>query len=112
MFEIIQRIWKTGVVTQQPLALAAPPRYRGKLIIGQADCSGCGQCVSICPTGAIRLQPEPGGLKTGGQSIEVSYGKCVFCGRCSEVCPSGVISQSQDYRMATRQKNGLLQHGG
>ena len=41
MFEIIRRIWQTGVVTQEPLALAAPPRYRGKLIIDQTDCSGC-----------------------------------------------------------------------
>jgi len=112
MFEIIRRIWKTGVVTQEPLALAAPQRYRGKLIIDQADCSGCGRCESICPTGAIRLQPEPGGHKTGGHKIAVSYGKCVFCGLCSEICSGGAISQSQEYRMATRQKSELLQYGG
>ena len=107
MFEIIKRIWKTGVVTQEPLALAAPPRYRGKLIIDQAECSGCGRCESICPTGAIQLQPAPGGHK-----IAVSYGKCVFCGLCSEICSGGAISQSQEYRMATRQKSELLQYGG
>lgn len=112
MFEIIRRIWQTGVVTQEPLALAAPPRYRGKLIIDQTDCSGCGRCESICPAGAIRLQPESDSHKTGGQRIEVSYGKCVFCGLCAEVCPDGVIKQSQDYRLATRQKSELLQYGG
>lgn len=47
MFEIIRRIWQTGLVTQEPLALAAPPRYRGKLIIDQTDCSGCGDRKSV-----------------------------------------------------------------
>lgn len=95
MFEIIRRIWQTGVVTQEPLALAAPPRYRGKLIIDQTDCSGCSRCESICPAGAIRLQPESDSHKTGGQRIEVSYGKCVFCGLCAEACPDGIIEQSR-----------------
>ena len=104
MFEIIRRIWRTGVVTQAPLLEAAPKRYRGKLSFQQVGCTGCGSCADVCPAGAIRIQPE-----TAGHAIEVSYGKCIFCGLCAEVCPADIISLSQDYHLATKVKAELLQ---
>ena len=107
MFEIIRRIWKTGVVTQEPLALAAPPRYRGRLLFGQSGCSDCSRCEAVCPTGAIHIQQESDGRKTNVQKIEVSYGKCIFCGLCAEECPEGIINLSQDYHLATKNKSEL-----
>lgn len=104
MFEIIRRIWKTGLVTQDPLLTAAPPRYRGKLCLQQSDCTGCGRCVEACPTGAIQLQRE-----TLVDKLSVSYEKCIFCGLCAEACTEGVITLSQDYHLATKKKSELIQ---
>ena len=47
-------------------------------------CSGCGNCVSACPTQIISLV---GGLP----SIDFHRGECVFCGKCAEVCPEAVF---------------------
>ncbi len=44
------------------------------------ECSKCGKCISVCPTGAMRL--EDGTVKT-----EVD--PCIFCLACVAACPKG-----------------------
>lgn len=45
-------------------------------------CTGCGACVSVCPTGTISLVDEKA-VVTGGESIS--------CGHCAAVCPQGAV---------------------
>ena len=45
-------------------------------------CSGCGLCVTVCPTGTISLI-EGKAAVSGGESIS--------CGHCEAVCPQGAI---------------------
>ncbi len=42
-------------------------------------CVNCGQCVSVCPVGALRMQD--------GQ-VTYDYDKCVFCDACFKHCPN------------------------
>lgn len=47
-------------------------------------CLGCGDCVSACTFGAIRMNPETG-------LPEVDESKCTACGACAKACPRSII---------------------
>lgn len=48
-------------------------------------CTGCGQCISICPTSAISLDP------VRQNHVTLTDRECIRCFCCSEVCPSNAI---------------------
>jgi ferredoxin len=63
-------------------------------------CTRCGLCVSLCPTGNIRLEeggpkvPESGlgGIRSRPGALP-SWGKrCGMCQRCFAYCPVGAVS--------------------
>lgn len=49
-------------------------------------CTGCGTCMSICPTGAIFGGP--------GKVHCIDYDLCILCGSCARVCPNSCIEDS------------------
>jgi len=54
-------------------------------VLARADaqlCTACGQCVEVCPMGAITLK----------ETAIVDETQCVGCGACVEECPVGAIS--------------------
>jgi ferredoxin len=51
-----------------------------------ARCTGCGACVEVCPTGAIRLVEGE-----TGRCAEVDQRECRGCEACVEACPEGAI---------------------
>jgi len=53
------------------------------MIIVQAEkCTGCGDCVAVCPTGAISLLAN---------LAAIDQGRCTGCEACLTACPSGAI---------------------
>jgi len=50
--------------------------------VDEKRCTGCGHCLEVCPTGAIRLVD-------GVAVIETSL--CQGCQACLEACPNGAI---------------------
>ncbi len=52
------------------------------IAINYEDCNGCGECVEICPTGAIILQ-------NGKAALDESL--CEGCQVCVDSCPQGAI---------------------
>lgn len=46
-------------------------------------CTGCGSCLRICPTKAIRVKNR--------KSIRI-VDKCIGCGGCLRICPAGAVS--------------------
>jgi Ni,Fe-hydrogenase III small subunit/Pyruvate/2-oxoacid:ferredoxin oxidoreductase delta subunit len=80
-----------------------PDRFRGLPVIDAAQCrDGCKACAEACPTTAITLE-------SGGPRLDL--GRCLFCADCTEVCPTGAIRHTQDYRLATRQREDLVLEG-
>jgi len=101
MFKIIPERLRQGHRTgkfpkQEPVL---PARFRGAPLIDPSLCqSGCDQCLRACPYAAVQL--------TDGNP-HLDLGRCLFCADCP-VCPHGAISFSNDYRLASRSRDGLL----
>jgi len=56
--------------------------------IDSALCTGCGNCTSVCPTTAIKLERSDGILSL----CEIDEMRCFGCGNCVVVCPVKAIS--------------------
>lgn len=48
----------------------------------QSKCTGCGACISICPTNAIRMERNDEGFEVPVIDKE----KCIQCGKCLKIC--------------------------
>ena len=46
-------------------------------------CTGCGDCVEFCPTGAVAV--------INGKATVVRPDACTYCTDCEALCPSGAI---------------------
>lgn len=52
--------------------------------IDAAICTGCGECIKRCPTGALG--------QVGGKAALVRPEACTYCTWCEDVCPVGAIA--------------------
>jgi NAD-dependent dihydropyrimidine dehydrogenase PreA subunit len=46
-------------------------------------CTGCGDCVAVCPTGALAM--------AGGKAVMPRPDLCIYDGECEPVCSVGAI---------------------
>jgi NAD-dependent dihydropyrimidine dehydrogenase PreA subunit len=58
---------------------------KGKVVVNQDECKGCGLCVESCPPKGMGLSPELNhyGVHPAMQMADV----CTGCGICYYVCP-------------------------
>ncbi len=52
-------------------------------VIERSECSACGICLEVCPSGAIDI--------LGEYASVVNEEACTACGDCMEECPMGAI---------------------
>jgi formate hydrogenlyase subunit 6/NADH:ubiquinone oxidoreductase subunit I len=102
VFDLIRKIIKTKTVTKTRLFDEAPSRFRGKPLFTSNDCTGCETCVESCPANAILIQKDDGSI-----TLSFSYANCIFCGICAEQCETKMIQVTNEYRLATRDKESL-----
>ena len=77
-----------------------PDRFRGRPVVDPKKCvPDCHACAEVCPTDA--LQCSAGKLK-------LDLGRCLFCGQCQQTCQKGAIRFTNEYRMAVRNREGLI----
>lgn len=63
------------------------PSFFHALTVKEDICFGCTRCMTICPTGAIRVFRG---------KAHVDPDRCVDCGNCMAVCPVDAIVVAQD----------------
>lgn len=57
------------------------------LIVDEEKCRGCCNCMSVCPTDAIRIR--------NGKTL-IFQNRCIDCGACYRHCPESAIRVEQD----------------
>ncbi|MET4127869.1 4Fe-4S dicluster domain-containing protein [Roseovarius sp. MBR-6] len=61
-----------------------PPGTAGRQQLAEC-CSGCGDCVAVCPSEVLALDP------LGYPHVTSERGLCEQCGLCADVCVRGAI---------------------
>ena len=105
MFKILQKTFRTGVVTApypaEPASVSE--HFRGRPQFDVERWSDARAAVEICPTGAIEA------IDHGDQrQVTVDYGRCIFCGQCAEVSANGAVVITQEFEMAVRDRRDLI----
>ena len=54
--------------------------------VNKDKCLGCGACITMCPTKAIKF-------KDG--KAEIDTDKCIKCGTCKDICPVNAITDKE-----------------
>ena len=72
-------------------------RFRGRPEFHEDDCTGCGACVNVCPSGALSMQD------VGNKRIfKIRWDICIYCGQCQANCITEKgIKLSHEYDFST-----------
>jgi len=80
-----------------------PALFRGRPELPRdTDSSALARCAELCPTDALRV--------SGGRP-EIDLGRCIFCGDCVAESPKRGIAFTQDWRLASSRRDGLIVSG-
>ncbi|MCX7940535.1 MAG: 4Fe-4S binding protein [Endomicrobia bacterium] len=133
--EAIKALIKGPATTKFPLSPHTPPEsFRGKPQPSQEGCIGCGACVEVCPTGAIKLRDEVSSEYSVVSSEEMNtkripddsppatryliwhYDECVFCGQCARSCTTRSekipgVKMTTEFDLATSDRQTLRSEG-
>ena len=75
-------------------------RFRGRPKFDEENCTGCGACVEVCPSGALSMR-DAGDKRI----LEIRWDICIFCGQCQANCLTEKgIALSQEFDFATTEK--------
>lgn len=80
-----------------------PPGTVGRQQLAER-CSGCGDCVAVCPSEVLALDP------LGYPHVTSERGLCEQCGLCADVCVRGVIVYTA--AMLRARERALASDGG
>ena len=111
--EMFQSAFRRRVTEKYPFGPAhVAERFRGKLEIDPAKCTGCKICEIVCPASVVSMVAI-GTRKVGEREIEVQrpvfdlFG-CISCGQCVDDCKFGALSLTKDFELATNDKDSMI----
>ncbi len=108
MFRTIAKIIKYPRLTlDYPRKPLDSRLFIGRPEIDADKCTGCGACVSRCPSRAIVSNGQSGGSPDRACCIGINYDECVFCTLCEEVCPAGAVKMTNKFELAEKDRARL-----
>jgi len=98
-------VLKPGVVTlKYPFAPHPVAKdFRGQPSWDHHKCVGCGGCAAHCPARTILIRDVCQDLRV----MLYDGSRCTYCGRCADVCPENAITMTEQYELATNDKNDI-----
>jgi Ni,Fe-hydrogenase III small subunit/formate hydrogenlyase subunit 6/NADH:ubiquinone oxidoreductase subunit I len=105
MLKVIRARWRQGYRTiRYPDGPAPdlPERFAGRPEVDGSKCiANCHACTEVCPTQAIRSNPDE-------HELHLDTGRCIFCRACERACGSGAVKFSGEFRMAASRREDLV----
>ena len=105
--------WRRKVTVQYPEErIEHPPRFRASVDVDINKCIACGICQRVCPSKVIEI--EVWRVKEGEKEVRkprsftINLARCMVCGLCAEHCPTGAIRMTQEYELASYNREALL----
>lgn len=74
-----QRVEKIKLKIDEPKLIKS---QKTSAIVDEEECTGCGLCYEVCPTGAISVN----------RIARIDSSKCIACLACVNQCPQGAIA--------------------
>ncbi len=86
-----------------------PARARGLVFNEIEKCTGCGDCVKVCPTACIEVEASINqrNSRPWVSKFEIDFSNCVFCGLCVDVCEPNSLVQTKEVQAAVFEKEDL-----
>jgi len=106
---LCQEMVVVGAIDYVNRGATARPATLNNLPLEKSECTFCGTCVAICPTGAIRKltleekQYAVIGNATINRNICIAWEQFKVCLICDEVCPYDAV----EFKMVTDEKGTL-----
>lgn len=121
LFIVLKHSFKRPVTLRYPEEKRKlPPRSRGRHFLtkwedGKERCVGCELCAIVCPAQAIYVKAAentPENMRSHGEryakDFQINMLRCIYCGYCEEACPTGAIILSNEYELASFNREDLI----
>ena len=121
LFVVLKYAFKKPVTEQYPEEKRKlPMRSRGRHYLtkwedGKERCVGCELCAIVCPSQAIYVKPaanNPENPNSHGEryakDFQINMLRCIYCGYCEEACPTGAIILSNEFELASFDRESLI----
>ncbi len=105
MFKILQKSFRTGIVTKPyPAADAGVSgHFRGLPEFDFPAWRDARPAAAACPAGAIVVED------TGrSRFVSIDYGRCTFCGECAAASSNGAVRMTQKFEAAATSRKALV----
>ena len=80
---VCNKVQTVGALTGNGRGFSAKVGTASMIPLAETNCTFCGQCVNVCPVGAISMDSK---------GAHIDQEKCIKCGKCKSICPYDAIS--------------------